>query len=108
MTVDSLSRSPRGYATSPELYFLEKGCEAHEFLVVRAGALRPARAGYVLVGILLEESEADEFILYAERDLGLKDKLITPRVRNSWANWKRFERPGRARRPRASDRWRRR
>lgn len=102
MTVKKSLTGSRGFATKPELFFMERGAEAHEFYLVRANALRPQRYGYVLVGELQDENEYDEFIQYCEGSF--QGRMRTSEVRYSWSNWKRYERKKRKAGPGASHR----
>jgi len=74
---------------------MPKGAEVHEFYLVQPGGLRPQRHGYHLIGELLDEDEMNDFISYAEGSF--TGTLRISQVRYSWANWKRYERPKRAR-----------
>ena len=74
---------------------MPNGAEVHEFYLVQPGSLRPQRYGYQLVGELTDEQEMHDFISYAEGSF--TGRLRTSQVRYSWANWKRYERPKRAR-----------
>lgn len=87
-----LSKSYPRKAETPELWFLMKGVQAHEFYLVTAGALRPIRAGFVLVGQLHDDEEADDFIAFCEGS-NFSKKLNIAHVRYSWANWRRYHRP---------------
>ena len=99
MTAKKYALASSAYATTHEIYFLERGIEAHEFNYIRPGSLRPIKHGWYLIGELKDEAEYNEFIDYCEAGIGFNGKIRLTHVRYSWANWKRYKRKARAPRP---------
>jgi len=77
-----------------ELWFTEKGAEAHEWYFVPAGRLRPARCDYHLIGTFSDECEADAFIDFCEQSWrSYNDRVSIVHVRYSHANFRKYHAP---------------
>lgn len=92
MTAKKYALASSAYATTHEIYFLERGMEAHEFNYIQPGNLRPIKQGWYLIGELEDKSEFNEFIEFCESGIGYSNKVRLVHVRYSWANWKRYHR----------------
>lgn len=79
-------------AETNELWFLERGAEAHEWYYIARGGLRPQRAGWHLIGSVQDECEADAFIDFCEEPKGLDYRVKLVYVRYSYANFKKYHR----------------